>query len=46
MASIPQIDTERLEGCIERGDCSRAFRSYFKAAKFDRKYTAKARDDG
>jgi len=39
-----RIDPEKLEGCIERGDCSRAFRSYFKGAKFNRKYTAKARD--
>lgn len=39
-----RLDVETLRGCIERGDCSREFRSLFKDARFDRKYTQQARE--
>lgn len=39
-----RLDIEKLEGCVERGDCSREFRSLFKDARFDRKYTRQARE--
>ncbi len=40
-----RLDMEKLQGCVERGDCAREFRSLFKDARFDRRYTAKARED-
>lgn len=40
-----RLDIEALEGCVERGDCAREFRSLFKDARFDRRYTAKAREE-
>lgn len=40
-----QLPIEALEGCVARGDCSREFRSSFKEARFDRRYTRKARED-
>jgi len=39
-----RLDMEKLKGCVERGDCSREFRSLFKDARFDRRYTRKARE--
>ncbi|MCA9540028.1 MAG: hypothetical protein KC620_14120 [Myxococcales bacterium] len=44
-ARFERLKMEALEGCVERGDCSRAFRSAFKEARFDKAYTAKAREE-
>ena len=38
-----RLNGERLRGCIERGDCSKSFRSLFSSARFDRAYTKKVR---
>lgn len=38
------IDFEKFEGCIECGDCSWVFCSYFKGVKFNCKYIVKVWD--
>ncbi len=38
-----RMKVEALRGCVERGDCSRAFRSAFTSAKLERRYTARRR---
>lgn len=43
--SFERLDMEKLGGCVERGDCAREFRSLFKDARFDRRWTRKARED-
>lgn len=40
-----RLNIEAIEGCVGRGDCNRVFRSAFKDARFDRKYTAKVREE-
>lgn len=42
--AFERLDMDKLSGCVERGDCAREFRSLFKDARFDRRYTRKARE--
>lgn len=43
--TFERLDMDKLTGCVERGDCAREFRSLFKDARFDRRYTRKAREE-